>query len=200
MKRKTVAFISAAALLIALLTGCGGTGGQSEPPSAPQTPTSGELAQGEESSTLEHNTDAADAPAVYMTTDISPEGLMAIYEALDWTPTGSVAVKLSTGEPPNSNYLRPELIKDVVQAVDGTIVECNTCYGEVVVKTLSQIKTKENTQSRRNNSEMASDAHHSNKNRKRQGLKAVRGVFCITVFPANPYISSFRPPGLSGPP
>ena len=54
---------------------------------------------------------------------------MAIYEALDWTPTGSVAVKLSTGEPPNSNYLRPELIKDVVQAVDGTIVECNTAYG-----------------------------------------------------------------------
>ena len=54
---------------------------------------------------------------------------MAIYEALNWTPTGSVAVKLSTGEPPNSNYLRPELIKDVVQAVDGTIVECNTAYG-----------------------------------------------------------------------
>ena len=129
MKRKTVAFISAAALLIALLTGCGGTGGQSEPPSAPQTPASGETAQGEESPTLEHNSDAADAPTVYMTTDISPEGLMAIYEALDWTPTGSVAVKLSTGEPPNSNYLRPELIKDVVQAVDGTIVECNTAYG-----------------------------------------------------------------------
>ena len=129
MKRKTITFISAAALLIALLTGCGGTGGQSEPPSAPQTPTSGEPAQVEESPTLEHNTDAADVPTVYMTTDISPEGLMAIYEALDWTPTGSVAVKLSTGEPPNSNYLRPELIKDVVQAVDGTIVECNTAYG-----------------------------------------------------------------------
>ena len=129
MKRKTITFISAAALLIALLTGCGGTGGQSEPPSAPQTPASGETAQGEESPTLEHNSDAADAPTVYMTTDISPEGLMAIYEALDWTPTGSVAVKLSTGEPPNSNYLRPELIKDVVQAVDGTIVECNTAYG-----------------------------------------------------------------------
>ena len=54
---------------------------------------------------------------------------MAVYEALDWTPTGKVAVKLSTGEPPASNYLRPELIKDVVQAVDGTIVECNTAYG-----------------------------------------------------------------------
>ena len=70
-----------------------------------------------------------DAPVVYMTTDISPEGLMAVYEALEWSPEGKVAVKLSTGEPPASNYLRPELIADVVQAVNGTIVECNTAYG-----------------------------------------------------------------------
>lgn len=39
-----------------------------------------------------------------------------------------MAVKLSTGEPPNSNYLRPELIADLVHLVDGTIVECNTAY------------------------------------------------------------------------
>lgn len=66
---------------------------------------------------------------VYFTSDISPEGLMAVYEALGWQPTGKVAVKLSTGEPPASNYLDPELIKDLVQSVDGTIVECNTAYG-----------------------------------------------------------------------
>lgn len=68
-------------------------------------------------------------PVVYMTTDISPQGLMAVYQALDWTPTGRVAVKLSTGEPPNSNYLAPELIANLVQSVNGTIVECNTAYG-----------------------------------------------------------------------
>ena len=68
-------------------------------------------------------------PLVYMTTDISPEGMMAVYEALGWTPTGKVAVKLSTGEPPASNYLRPELSADVVNEVDGTIVVCNTAYG-----------------------------------------------------------------------
>lgn len=67
-------------------------------------------------------------PVVYMTTDISPEGLKAVYEALNWTPTGKVAVKLSTGEPPASNYLRPELIGELVQSLDGTIVECNTAY------------------------------------------------------------------------
>lgn len=69
------------------------------------------------------------AAVVYMTTDISPEGMMAVYEALGWTPGENVAVKLSTGEPPASNYLAPELIKDVVERVNGTIVECNTAYG-----------------------------------------------------------------------
>lgn len=77
---------------------------------------------------LRHGTDAEGA-VVYMTTDISPEGMMAVYEALEWTPSGKVAVKLSTGEPPASNYLDPELIKDVVQTVNGTIVENNTAYG-----------------------------------------------------------------------
>lgn len=70
-----------------------------------------------------------DAPVVYFTSDITPEGLTAVYEKLGWNPTGNVAVKLSTGEPPASNYLRPELIKDLVQTVNGTIVECNTAYG-----------------------------------------------------------------------
>ncbi len=68
-------------------------------------------------------------PFVYMTGNLSPKGLMAVYEALKWTPTGNVAVKLSTGEPPASNYLDPDLIKDLVQKVNGTIVECNTAYG-----------------------------------------------------------------------
>lgn len=66
---------------------------------------------------------------MYFTSDISPEGMMAVYNALGWSPTGKVAIKLSTGEPPASNYLRPELIKDLVQSVNGTIVECNTAYG-----------------------------------------------------------------------
>lgn len=54
---------------------------------------------------------------------------MAVYQALDWTPTGKGAVKLSTGEPPASNYLRPELVGELIRFVDGTIVECNTAYG-----------------------------------------------------------------------
>lgn len=86
--------------------------------------------------------DAASS-AVYFTSDISPEGLMAVYEALNWQPTGKVAVKLSTGEPPASNYLDPELIKDLVQSVDGTIVECNTAYGGSRTETAMHMQVAE---------------------------------------------------------
>ncbi|MDP4189077.1 MAG: DUF362 domain-containing protein [Bacteroidota bacterium] len=68
-------------------------------------------------------------PVVYMTKDISPAGLMAIYKALGRKATGRVAVKISTGEPGGHNYLSPDLIKNLVQSVHGTIVECNTAYG-----------------------------------------------------------------------
>ena len=69
-----------------------------------------------------------DHSVVYMTNDISPEALMKIYETLDVHPQGKVAIKLSTGEAGNPNYLDPDLIKDLVQSVDGTIIECNTAY------------------------------------------------------------------------
>lgn len=61
------------------------------------------------------------APTVYFTADISPEGLQRVYDALNWTPTGKLAVKVSTGEPPASNYLRAELIGPLVQSIGGAI-------------------------------------------------------------------------------
>lgn len=75
-----------------------------------------------------YNAKENEVPKVYFTRDISPAGLMRVYKAIGWTPHGRVAVKMSTGEPPRSNYLRPELIKELVQSVNGTIVECNTAY------------------------------------------------------------------------
>lgn len=65
---------------------------------------------------------------VYFTSEISPESLVKIYKALGVEATGNVAVKISTGESSRSNHLSPELIKDLVQSVDGTLVECNTAY------------------------------------------------------------------------
>ncbi len=70
----------------------------------------------------------SDVSTVYMTTDISPEGLENIYRMLGANPTGNVAIKLSTGEAGNPNHLSPDLIKGLVQSVDGTIIECNTAY------------------------------------------------------------------------
>lgn len=81
--------------------------------------------------------------AVYFTSDITPEGLMKVYGALGWEPEGKVAVKLSTGEPPASNYLDPELIKDLVQSVDATIVECNTAYGGSRTETAMHMQVAE---------------------------------------------------------
>ena len=78
---------------------------------------------------LQHRTQDAAAPVVYFTREISAAALVRAYEALGWTPSGRVAVKLSTGEPPASNYLRPELVADLIHQLDGTIVECNTAYG-----------------------------------------------------------------------
>ena len=71
---------------------------------------------------------AEDEAVVYLTRDISPEGLVKIYEALGVKAEGRVAVKISTGEGSNPNYLKPELIKLLVEKVNGTIVECNTAY------------------------------------------------------------------------
>lgn len=81
-----------------------------------------------ESAVISGQAGESDKPVVYMTTDISSQGLMDIYQALSASPSGKIAIKLSTGEP-GSNYLRTDLIGELVQSLEGTIVECNTAYG-----------------------------------------------------------------------
>ena len=65
---------------------------------------------------------------VYFTKEITPESLIKMYETLGKKLEGNVAVKLHSGEKGNQNYLRPEFVKDIVQYVNGTVVECNTAY------------------------------------------------------------------------
>lgn len=112
-------------MLFRFLSGDGSEGEDSMSPNGILTTNSGEEIA---LTSLDHRTTNEDAPTVYFLSDITPEALVSAYEALEWTPSGEVAVKLSTGEP-GSNYLRPELIADLVHLVDGTIVECNTAYG-----------------------------------------------------------------------
>ena len=65
---------------------------------------------------------------VYFIRDITPENIIKAYEAVGKKLTGKVAVKMHSGEQGNPNYLRPEFVKDVINYVNGTVVECNTAY------------------------------------------------------------------------
>ena len=142
MKKKhlTLTVLTACLSASLLLAGCAGNSAGAKAESTPQqeegqtgTESAENAATAEVAETAQtenaENAKPAGAPTVYFTSDITAEGLVKIYDTLGWTPTGRVAVKISTGEPPASNYLRPELIGDLVKKVDGTIVECNTAYG-----------------------------------------------------------------------
>lgn len=66
---------------------------------------------------------------VYFTREITPQALVKIYKALGKEAKCRVAVKISTGESGGNNYLKPTLIRNLVDTVGGTIVECCTAYG-----------------------------------------------------------------------
>ena len=106
-------------LLLALAAGCGGRNTRTATASEPEK------------------------PVVYMTHDISPAGLDAVYEALGRKAEGKVAVKISTGEPGGNHYLKPALIGDLVKKIGGTIVECNTAYGGGRAATADHLKAAE---------------------------------------------------------
>lgn len=105
-KRRFVSLLLAALLCLSPVAG-----GTSALFAAAQTPAQGEQA------------------TVYMTTDISSEGVMAVYRALGRQAAGKVAIKIHMGEPGNQNYLSPELVRGLARAVNGTFVDSNTAYG-----------------------------------------------------------------------
>ena len=67
---------------------------------------------------------------VYFTRAITPESVVEIYRKLGASLPGRVAVKVHTGEQGNQNFLRPEFWRPMVEEVRGTVVECNTAYGD----------------------------------------------------------------------
>ena len=79
------------------------------------------------------------ASEVYFTRDISPEGVMRVYEQVRGSVDGNVAVKLHFGEAGNKYYLKPYLVRDLMEAVNGTFVETNVLYTSPRQKTLSHI-------------------------------------------------------------
>lgn len=65
---------------------------------------------------------------VYFTKTITKEKMIEMYKVLGKELKGNVAIKLHSGEQGNQNYLRPEFLKDIINYVNGTVVECNTAY------------------------------------------------------------------------
>ncbi len=65
---------------------------------------------------------------VYFSPVITPEKVLELYRKLGVDLPGKVAVKVHSGEEGNQNFLRPDFWKPIVEAVNGTVVECNTAY------------------------------------------------------------------------
>ena len=65
---------------------------------------------------------------VYFTKEITSDSLIRIYEALGVELKGNIGIKVSTGERGSKGYLKAEIIKPLVDKLDGTIIECNTAY------------------------------------------------------------------------
>ena len=134
------AFLSNSAVLVTcvffsyLLAGCSTPSSVSQTSDAGNTEDSGALpsrtspagVSGGESA--ENSEVTSGESLVYFYSVINPQALLAAYQALAVSLPNQVAVKISTGEVGGNNYLKPDLIRDLVQCVNGTIVECNTAY------------------------------------------------------------------------
>jgi uncharacterized Fe-S center protein len=137
---KNAAAGAAGIATFAILTGCGGPSSTGNSGTA-GTPGTGNLVGADTQDTTPvnnpkvtypiPNTAKAGGSKVYFTTEISAASLVKAFQALNVRPASGdkVAVKISTGEPPRSNYLRSELIGDMVKSLNADIVEDNTAYG-----------------------------------------------------------------------
>ena len=65
---------------------------------------------------------------VYFSRDLDGKHIKDLYKLFEGKLSGNIAIKLHSGEEGNQNFLRPEYLKDIIDYVDGTVVECNTAY------------------------------------------------------------------------
>ena len=65
---------------------------------------------------------------VYFSSKITKESVVNLYKILGVELKGNVAIKVHSGEPGNQNFIRPDFWSDMINEVNGTVVECNTAY------------------------------------------------------------------------
>ena len=80
---------------------------------------------------------------VYFTKEITEEKVVEMFKVLNKKLKGNVAVKVHSGEKGNKNYLKPEFLKQIINYVEGTVVECNTAYEGARDTTEKHIKLRE---------------------------------------------------------
>ena len=65
---------------------------------------------------------------VYFSSNITKETVVKMYDLLGVQLEGNVAIKDHSGEPGTQNFIRPDFWSDIINKVNGTVVECNTAY------------------------------------------------------------------------
>ncbi|MBQ9004491.1 MAG: DUF362 domain-containing protein [Eggerthellaceae bacterium] len=121
--------VAGGAAVFAGLTACGGQAPAASSSQASSSSSSASAASTETASSSSSSAARKTTPAVYFARAVNPAALQSVFEAIGAGLAGKVGVKLSTGEPGGNHYLKADLISGLVQAVNGTIVECNTAYG-----------------------------------------------------------------------
>lgn len=80
---------------------------------------------------------------VYFTKKIEPESLIKLYQKLNVNLEPKIAIKVHTGEEGNQNYIKPDFYENLVNYLDGVVVECNTAYGGERNETSKHLKLLE---------------------------------------------------------
>ena len=78
---------------------------------------------------------------VYLIKDFSANALLKLYSLYEGYLKGNVAIKVHSGEPGNQNFLRPDFWKEIIENINGTIVECNTAYAGARLKSEDHLET-----------------------------------------------------------
>lgn len=69
-----------------------------------------------------------EAAKVYYTQDVTSDGLMKVFSQIEEELNGKIGVKVHFGEEGNKNYIKPDLMKKMMEKIDGTFVETNVLY------------------------------------------------------------------------
>ena len=69
-----------------------------------------------------------DSSIVYFTRDISPEGVMKIFQYVKDSVHGNVGIKVHFGEDGNEYFVPATMVKPLCEYLNATLIETNVAY------------------------------------------------------------------------